>query len=165
LRVFHRKTGTSWSKIALTNIYSLVGHPPRCTQKACYECAERQIAASTTEFRRQPVARGSGCRKRIFRIIGGFCYVRLPVSVCCPDGRRLSAGNDAVTLPAFRSRPMRQAKLARLTFWRKSSPCISTTTHISCSLDRMRSPIRSPRVSSRMEARAPDSIPSGPAFA
>ena len=55
---------------------------------------------------------------------------------------------------AHRLPPSRYAKLARFTFWRKSSPCISTTTHISCSRERMRSPIRSPSVSSRIAARA-----------
>jgi hypothetical protein len=92
---FSSKTGTSWSKIALTNIYCSVSHPPRCTQKACYEPAERKIAASAIGPPRQPAARSSGCRNRMFRICG-FCYVRLPVPVCCPDGWSLSAGNDAV---------------------------------------------------------------------
>jgi hypothetical protein len=30
---FSSKTGTSWCKIALTNIYCSVSHPPRCTQR------------------------------------------------------------------------------------------------------------------------------------
>ena len=63
------------------------------------------------------------------------------------------------------SREASQAKLARFTFCRKSSPCISTTTHISCNLERMRSPMRSPSVSSRTDARIPGSVPSGPALA
>ena len=53
-----------------------------------------------------------------------------------------------------------QAKRARLTPWRKSSPAISTTTHISCRRERMRSPMRSPSVSSRTAARTP--LPSSP---
>ncbi len=60
-------------------------------------------------------------------------------------------------------------KFARFIFWRKSSPCISTTTHISCSRERMRSPMRSPSVSSRTAARIcpfePGSTQSGAVFA
>jgi len=41
-----------------------------------------------------------------------------------------------------------QPKRARFTVCRKSSPVISTRTHISASRDRIRSPMRSPRVSS-----------------
>jgi hypothetical protein len=49
------------------------------------------------------------------------------------------------------------AKLARATLCRKSLPRISTTTHISCSRESMRSPIRSPSVSSRIARFAGDS--------
>lgn len=42
-----------------------------------------------------------------------------------------------------------QPKLARFTVWRKSAPFISTLMHISARRDRIRSPIRSPRVCSR----------------
>ena len=41
------------------------------------------------------------------------------------------------------------AKLARLMDWRKSAPFISTEMHISARRERMRSPMRSPRVCSR----------------
>ena len=44
---------------------------------------------------------------------------------------------------------MGQAKLARLMDWRKSSPFISMGMHISARRERMRSPMRSPRVCSR----------------
>src|SRR5213080_723199 len=104
---FSSKTGTSWCKIALTNIYCCVSHPPRCTQKACYESAERQIAASSTGSPSQPAA-GSGCRKRI----SDLWDIRLPVPVCCLDGRRLSAGDDPVRL-RFRG-PMRSGEAGAL---------------------------------------------------
>ncbi len=59
------------------------------------------------------------------------------------------------------------AKLARFTFCRKSSPCISITTHISCSLLLMRSVMRSPSVSSRIAlfGPRPSPVPSGGRFA
>ena len=60
-------------------------------------------------------------------------------------GRRVPAPDRRHQLAA---RP--HAKLARFTLWRKSLPCISTTTHISCNRDHIRSPMRSPSVSSRM---------------
>ena len=60
------------------------------------------------------------------------------------DGNQLWAGR-------FSGQPKR----ARPTVRRKSSPCISTTTHISARRERMRSPMRSPRVSSRMTRPAP----------
>ncbi len=44
--------------------------------------------------------------------------------------------------------PNHQPNRARLTVWRKSSPFISTRTHISARRERIRSPIRSPRVGS-----------------
>jgi drug/metabolite transporter (DMT)-like permease len=45
--------------------------------------------------------------------------------------------------------PLPHPNLARLTPCRKSAPCICTVTHISASRDRMRSPMRSPSISSR----------------
>src|ERR1700733_9089421 len=54
-------------------------------------------------------------------------------------------------------------KLALRNFWRKSSPSILITRHISCRRERMRSPMRSPRVSLRVAALAADRAPFAPA--
>ncbi len=48
-----------------------------------------------------------------------------------------------------------QPKLARSSVWRRSSPDISTRTHISASRERMRSPMRSPRESSLLVGSLP----------
>src|SRR5882762_6829266 len=45
-------------------------------------------------------------------------------------------------------------KLALFMVWRKSAPRSSTTRHISCRRERIRSPIRSPRVSPAVARRA-----------
>ena len=97
-----------------------------------------------------------------------------PVPVHSPAAGSLSNKNASppcrkLTVNQARRLPLFYAKDARLIFWRKSSPCISTTRHISCSRERIRSPIRSPSVSSRIEARScpfePGSTPSGAMFA
>src|SRR5208283_5489288 len=56
-----------------------------------------------------------------------------------------------------------QPKLALLNFCRKSGPSIFTMRHISCNRERIRSPIRSPSVSSRAAARAGESDRATPA--
>ena len=52
-----------------------------------------------------------------------------------------------------------QPKRLSLTDWRKSSPFISTPTHISARRERMRSPMRSPRVCSRAARSTSESPP------
>ena len=69
--------------------------------------------------------------------------------------------SDAASGSAPHSYGSLDANEARFTFCRKSGPAISTITHISCSRERMRSPMRSPSVSSRTAKRA--SWPSAPA--
>src|ERR1700756_1604325 len=59
--------------------------------------------------------------------------------------------------PTGRSYP----NLALLARCRKSAPRISMGTHISDSRERMRSPMRSPRVSSRVARCGPVTIPAG----
>jgi len=54
-------------------------------------------------------------------------------------------------------------KFALRNFWRKSVPSSVRMRHISCSRERMRSPIRSPRVSPRTAARAGEMVPATPA--
>jgi hypothetical protein len=71
------------------------------------------------------------------RFLGGLRRRGMPASV--PRDLRLPRANLAA-----------HANRARATPWRKSLPCISTTTHISCSRESIRSPILSPSVSARI---------------
>lgn len=148
---------TSCYKITFRTSNRPVSHLPAVLEKASHESAERKIAPSGNS----PLGSALGCSGSASLRTGRTGDTRPRLSDRRSHGRSIFTRDPALN-GKYSPRP--QAKLARLTFWRKSSPCISTTTHISCSRDRILSPMRSPRVSSRIETRDPVSVPKGPAF-
>ena len=120
-----------------------------------------RIVEHSTEFNRTGVKRHAkgmefqdeliGCLKNKLGMtnetVGGFKLPKQLVGVVSVSQHMFLGAAEYI--------PSRgQPKRAFFTVWRKSSPVISTRTHISAKRDLMRSPMRSPRVGSRAERSA-----------
>lgn len=143
-------------------------------------CGQKRLTHEDTRQKEKPRAPGPVRQGMGTRAYGRAACRRMGLSRGGADGGPAVTGLHGRTVtpraadcPGTRARPVRRGpenkpgnscywKLARRTVCRKSCPSIRIETHISWSRERIRSPIRSPSVSSRMARTAAERCVCGP---